>query len=130
MQKSSATLLLAALLGAPSGCALAPCGAASGTCGGGSVTEDVLGYFQREWPLAEGAACGPDSDPYGDTAGNAVSDATGYGPPALTLGAPDQAPLLRRPAAVSEFPGPPGRFFPAPTKPPFSAPRGMVPANY
>lgn len=89
--------------------------------------EDVLCYLDREWPLEppSGGAHG-----MGDVGGcdNHFRGAMGVPASPLTLGNPDQAPLLRRQPVVYESGGPPGRFFPAPTKPPFQPHRVAGPA--
>lgn len=102
-----------------SGCALGP------HAGGRSVTHDVVGYFEREWPLhgetvmvsesCQGGCGGCGGSCLGNRTPNVWADdwdqpsnashGTGY--------APDPPP------AVPLEAGSPGRFFPVPTHEPF-----------
>lgn len=134
--RSVAKLALATLCcgGACSGCALAPHAGPTG----GTVMEDTMGYLAREWPLrgqsggmgqsGEYATCptGPAMAPHHNGAGHSFEHSCeqglGQGATPLVVGATDDhAPLMRREPAVYESGGPPGRFFPAPTTPPFQS---------
>ncbi|MEO0529263.1 MAG: hypothetical protein AAF266_01670 [Planctomycetota bacterium] len=112
-----------------SGCAVAPHGQ-----GGRSVTHDVVGYFQREWPLSGPPVVPPDACQGGcSCCGGGVSpDACGglggRGPVAWQddWDQPGCLPHAKGytddpPPAVPLEAAPPGRFFPVPVKPAFAA---------
>jgi hypothetical protein len=142
--------------------AVAVCAAASAGCvvhpSGGrlaeresTVTDDVLAYLEREWPLEDdpGAVVAADADPgardvlaiaeepveCGEEvfAGEPAACAVGRGvlrPGLLRRGLPLPAiPVpawlggASRPGTIPAAAGPPGRFFPAPVRPVF-APQG------
>lgn len=99
-----------------SGCALSPHAGPHG----GTVMEDALLYLSTEWPLEPDCQCANEC-----SGGCTTPSIPQQGAVALHAGKPlglghhDQPPLLRREPAVYESGGPPGRFHPAPTKPPF-----------
>lgn len=108
------------------GCAVGP------HAGGRSVTHDVAGYLQREWPLAGPPVIPPDACQGScSCCGGGGGSCGGGAAPEVWEDDWDQPGCLPNargytddpPPAVPLEAGSPGRFFPVPTREPF-APQG------
>ena len=102
---------------------------------GGSVNSDLTDYLQREWPLTEHGHCSARG--CGEVCQQPACDDSCFGNPSLIWQDDwDQHCACghrssfysgpRRQPTVPLEPGPPGRFFPAPTHPAFQ-PQAVTP---